>query len=59
LPSFEEQKRIELALNAADSHIKREQGGLAKLKGQKLGLMQDLLTGKVPVKVGAGGTANG
>jgi type I restriction enzyme S subunit len=59
LPSKNEQKAIVLNLESIDNALLAVQQNLNKLKNQKLGLMQDLLTGKVPVKVGAGETANG
>lgn len=57
--AIEEQRSIAQKLRAIDSHLFRQSADLNKLRSQKLGLMQDLLTGKVPVKVGAGGTVNG
>lgn len=54
-----EQNQIASALDGITEKLNRELSQLAKLRQQKLGLMQDLLTGKVPVKVGAGGTAHG
>lgn len=56
---LDEQRNIAAKMKASDTRIFSLQDELSKLKQQKLGLMQDLLTGKVPVKVGAGGTANG
>lgn len=44
-----EQKQIADALDGAASRLKREAAQLEKLQKQKLGLMQDLLTGRVPV----------
>lgn len=38
-------------IEAMDESVTKEQEALSKLQAQKLGLMQDLLTGKVPVKV--------
>ena len=48
---LEEQRRIAIRLKAADENLFALQRRLSKLRTQKLGLMQDLLTGKVPVKV--------
>lgn len=68
LPSSEEQDAIVLRVSGANSRIDAMKAEAEKLRAQKLGLMQDLLTGKVPVKVGtpralpagrAGETANG
>jgi type I restriction enzyme S subunit len=57
LPSMTEQRLLCQFVLRADQAICRLGDSSQKLKRQKLGLMQDLLTGKVPVKVGAGGTA--
>lgn len=46
-----EQQAIAAKLKGVDSHLFSLQSDLAKKRHQKLGLMQDLLTGKVPVKV--------
>lgn len=46
-----EQTLIANALDGAAERLKQEATQLVKLQKQKLGLMQDLLTGKVPVKV--------
>ncbi|HOY21717.1 MAG TPA: restriction endonuclease subunit S [Cellvibrio sp.] len=51
LPEKEEQEKIVDRLNAVVSKVKTEQTLLAKYHKQKLGLMQDLLTGKVSVTV--------
>jgi type I restriction enzyme S subunit len=51
LPSKEEQLRIRNNANSLNKRLRLEKSLLKKLKQQKLGLMQDLLTGKVPVKV--------
>jgi type I restriction enzyme S subunit len=48
-----EQKEIARRIDSFDSFLKEELKTLRKLQKQKLGLMQDLLTGKVPVKVEA------
>lgn len=57
IPSIEEQQRIVAKFEAAQSSIREHYACVEKLRQQKLGLMQDLLTGKIPVKVGAGETA--
>jgi type I restriction enzyme S subunit len=49
-PSTEEQLLIATRLAALDATIKSSRNDLEKRKLQKTGLMQDLLTGKVPVK---------
>jgi type I restriction enzyme S subunit len=46
-----EQQAIAKKLKSADTRIFAMRDHLAKLRKQKLGLMQDLLTGKVPVAV--------
>ena len=51
LPLIEEQQKIAAVLSAADNEIQIHQHELAALKLQKKGLMQQLLTGKVWVKV--------
>ncbi|MPM96103.1 hypothetical protein SDC9_143260 [bioreactor metagenome] len=51
VPEIEEQKAIANILNAQEAIIESEQAHLGKLKLLKQGLMQDLLTGKVRVKV--------
>lgn len=51
LPPRDEQLRIVAALDSMDSQIRIEQAGLEKLAKTKAGLMQDLLTGLVRVKV--------
>ncbi|HPW30043.1 MAG TPA: restriction endonuclease subunit S [Rhodoferax sp.] len=48
-----EQQAIAKKLKSADTRIIAMRDHLAKLRKQKLGLMQDLLTGKVPVKADA------
>ena len=50
-PTKEEQERISSRLQAAQEVIGAELIRVGKLQAQKLGLMQDLLTGKVQVKV--------
>jgi type I restriction enzyme S subunit len=59
VPTLCEQAAFVSRFEAALANIHAQQAIVENLKSQKLGLMQDLLTGKVPVKVGAGGTANG
>jgi type I restriction enzyme, S subunit len=49
--SLDEQLRIEHRMRAIDTLIGSERQRHFELGSQKLGLMQDLLTGKVPVKV--------
>lgn len=51
VPSVQEQRTIDGKLEALDSTIATERRLLAKHKKAKSGLMQDLLTGKVRVKV--------
>jgi type I restriction enzyme S subunit len=51
LPPSGEQARIVLMASAARRRIEADQALLDKLHAQKQGLMQDLLTGKVPVKL--------
>jgi len=58
-PKIAEQNQISRRLDVAEKEICSLQEHAEKLRQQKLGLMHDLLTGKVPVKVGAGGTAHG
>jgi type I restriction enzyme, S subunit len=50
-PSVEEQQRIMSIINVHDLRLCLEDSYLSKLKQLKRGLMQDLLTGKVRVKV--------
>lgn len=57
-PDLTEQDRIIALSDKASRNLHIEQQKAAKLHLQKLGLLHDLLTGKVPVKVGAGGTAH-
>ncbi|MFC1976596.1 restriction endonuclease subunit S [Chloroflexota bacterium] len=47
LPSLDEQRRIAAVLQACDEEIEMLGQKLSALKGQKKGLMQQLLTGKV------------
>lgn len=49
LPDGDEQKSIYQALDSADTNVAKARNDLEKLKSIKLGLMQDLLTGKVRV----------
>ncbi|BAQ09403.1 putative type I restriction enzyme [Bacillus sp. OxB-1] len=51
LPSVEEQKEIALILNKADKEVKLLEKQVKEMKEQKNGLMQNLLTGKIRVKV--------
>jgi hypothetical protein len=51
LPSLGEQKKIADRLASLDGFIQTEQSKLAKLRQQKQGLMHDLLTGRVRVKM--------
>jgi type I restriction enzyme, S subunit len=50
-PLLREQKDITQRLQSIDLQIDLQIQGMMKLKKQKSGLMHDLLTGKVPVKV--------
>lgn len=51
LPSMEEQGKIAEVLDKAEQEIEEHRNQLTALKEQKKGLMQQLLTGKVRVKV--------
>lgn len=51
IPTKREQLIIIKTLNAHNNLIESEQTNLAKLQNLKLGLMEDLLTGKVRVKI--------
>jgi hypothetical protein len=51
MPSPEEQDRIINRANRLAQHMSAEVRRVAKLQTQKLGLMQDLLNGKVLVSV--------
>lgn len=53
LPDLDEQMKIRSKINAVASKLAIDRVFLEKLRTQKLGLMQDLLTGKVPIKVDA------
>lgn len=50
-PDPHEQDRVISKMNQLMERLNVEMSMVAKLRTQKLGLMQDLLTGKVPVKV--------
>lgn len=49
LPSPQEQAEMKCRINAMNARLRSEETILLKLQKQKLGLMQDLLTGRVPV----------
>lgn len=49
LPDIEEQQRLEASLEASEARIKQEELTLQKLRSEKVGLMDDLLTGRVRV----------
>jgi len=49
LPEIDEHKLVVERMNTASNKINKEKIYLEKLKLQKKGLMQDLLTGKVKV----------
>ena len=49
LPPYQEQQELTRRINGMNAKIYIQQKNLEKLKLQKLGLMQDLLTGKVAV----------
>ena len=51
LPSYEEQTAIAQVLQAADKEISLLKAKAEKLREQKKGLMQQLLTGKVRLKI--------
>ena len=51
LIDFMEQQRIDARLNSLEQDVIAASTHLAKLRQQKQGLMQDLLTGRVRVKV--------
>jgi type I restriction enzyme S subunit len=50
-PQPEEQERIEIMLAQHDNRKQADEASLGKLALMKKGLMQDLLTGRVRVKV--------
>ncbi len=49
VPPAYEQRRIESAIQASDKDLESERAALGKLLKTKLGLMDDLLTGRVRV----------
>lgn len=49
LPTLDEQRRVVTVLDAARARIRSEESHVGKLRLQKQGLMQDLLTGRVRV----------
>ncbi len=51
LPSRSEQERIETRVGALNGRIESLEQEVANLRQQKLGLMHDLLTGRVRVNV--------
>lgn len=51
LPAIDEQAKIAKVLSTADDELKQLNNQLTMLKDQKKGLMQQLLTGKVRVKI--------
>lgn len=51
LPDYKEQNAIALVLQAADKEIRLLKAKAEKMREQKKGLMQQLLTGKVRLKV--------
>ena len=51
VPSSDEQERLISRFNTSDKNSRSKGSQLAKLRSQKLGLMQDLLTGRVPIKM--------
>jgi type I restriction enzyme S subunit len=51
LPPMSEQEKISAKVLGFKRMLQCEREKLHKLQSQKLGLMQDLLTGKVPVKI--------
>jgi type I restriction enzyme S subunit len=57
-PELDEQKRMSLRFTALQEKLDKELTQVEKLKKQKLGLMHDLLTGKVPVKIDVPETAD-
>ena len=48
-PTVDEQERIESALESVDTRLGNERAKFYKLQSQKIGLMDDLLTGRVRV----------
>lgn len=57
VPSEGEQTRIAAVLNAQDARIRAEEVNVEKLKALRSGLVNDLLTGRVRVKVTQEATA--
>ena len=51
VPSLDEQLRIFERYRGTQHKLESTHAQLAKQQEQRLGLMQDLLTGKVPVKI--------
>lgn len=51
LPPFQEQVELKIRVNAMNAQLHSQERTLRKLQQQKSGLMHDLLTGKVSVKV--------
>ncbi|WP_299200477.1 restriction endonuclease subunit S [uncultured Amphritea sp.] len=49
IPPLKEQERIDTVISSHEALIKENESNLTKLKQQKFGLMDDLLTGKVRV----------
>ncbi len=56
--SRKEQEKIAHSLNAATKNIEKETSILNKLTMNKVGLMHDLLTGKVSVEIAKGEALN-
>ena len=50
-PTTKEQMDMKSRINAMNARLQTQEANMLKLQKQKLGLMQDLLTGKVPVVV--------
>jgi type I restriction enzyme S subunit len=53
LPSPQEQADMKTRISAMNARLRSQEKTLRKLQQQKLGLMQDLLTGRVPVPIPA------
>ncbi len=58
VPGVEEQRRIIGKFESMQATIRGQQAGAENLRQQKLGLMQDLLTCKVPVNINTQNTAH-
>jgi len=58
-PPLDEQKQIAAVLKALDINLKNEQSNLSKYRYLKIGLMADLLTGKVRVNLKENKVENG